>query len=283
MAGDRLFDLLNLVLIATAAYFGVNAFYSAMLPVMPTAAEYRPLWQAEEKRDSQIKRPLSAYRTIAERDLFGSRTTEPVKPRSIDPESMEKTDLDLKLWGTVNGGAGRSFAVIEDPTQRSGRKRQHLYQTGDKIQNATLVKILRNKIILDVDGRNEVLAIEDFRSAAKRRYVARRSPPRSPVKHRRYLRRKTVERATRDLGRMLDGLRVRPHNNGIMLSQVSPRSLLRRMGLRRGDIISRVDGRQIHSADDIVSAYNSLLTSATFTIEYIRRGRKRITEFILRN
>ena len=69
---------------------------------------------------------------------------------------MKKTELKLKLWGTVTGQTSETYAVIEDTKLR----KQTLYRVNDTIQNAVVKEIHREKIILDVDGTYEVLEME---------------------------------------------------------------------------------------------------------------------------
>jgi hypothetical protein len=76
-----------------------------------------------------------------------------------DIQSLEKTRLQLKLWGTITGDAGgTAYAVIEDASKR--RQPQSLYREGDNIGNALITMILREKVVLRVDGRDEILAME---------------------------------------------------------------------------------------------------------------------------
>ena len=152
---------------------------------------------------------------------------------------------------------------------------------GDTIQNAKLVKILRNRIILNVNGRNEVLNIKEFRST-KRRYQARSYNRHKQIKRRRFLRRKTIENAMQNMDRLLAGLRARPHREGVMLARVRSSSFFRRLGLRSGDILTVFDGRRVNSMDDILNGYHSLLSSSRFSIELIRRNRKQVNQYIIR-
>jgi len=60
----------------------------------------------------------------------------------------------LKLLGTIAGGnPEEAFAVIED--QR--KKKQFLYQIGQSVQGAEIIKILRQKVVLNYQGEDQVL------------------------------------------------------------------------------------------------------------------------------
>lgn len=72
---------------------------------------------------------------------------------------LRKTDLPLKLWGTITGSNISTYAIIEDTTTR----RQKLYRQNDEIRNATVIAVQRDKVVLSVGGRLEILEIETGR------------------------------------------------------------------------------------------------------------------------
>jgi len=78
----------------------------------------------------------------------------------IDDASLPKTSTNLRLWGTITGDNLNTYAIIEDTTTRE----QKLCKAGDAIQNATVVMILREKVVLRVDDHLELLKIESSRS-----------------------------------------------------------------------------------------------------------------------
>jgi ankyrin repeat protein len=77
----------------------------------------------------------------------------------IDIPALKKTNLKLKLWGTITGNGVRAYAIIEEGTKLE----QKLYQVGENIQNATIKMILRDKVVLSVEGNDELLVIETKR------------------------------------------------------------------------------------------------------------------------
>ena len=83
-------------------------------------------------------------------------------------EGLQQTNLKLKLWGTVTGNKEEAYAVIEE----SGKRQQNLYRVGDSIQNATVKLILREKIVLSVNGKDEILDIEKAVSRGRKAAIA---------------------------------------------------------------------------------------------------------------
>ena len=287
------FTLANLLLIGAAVYVGVNAFY------MVTSANLERLEPVTaEATGSQLpaaeqRYPLSHYSTIAARNLFKTKTdTGGAVPTAVNVEALEQTQLKLKLWGTVTGTGEKDYAVIEE----AGKRQQNLYRVGDTIQDATVKLILREKVVLTVNGKDEVLEIEKTTGIPGAVGAMARMPgpgtmaPQLPTPTRIQkitLRRSQIDSAIQDVNQLLTEVNIRPHfqqgqPDGIMLSRIKPNSLFIRMGLRNGDIISGVNGRSIQSVDDALGFYESLKSSDNVTLQLKRGGRERNIEYAIK-
>ena len=91
-------------------------------------------------------------------------------------DKLKQTGLKLKLGDGI-GPDGQSYAVIEDPKTRE----QLLYRPGDTVQKAAVKMVLRQKVVLNVDGRDEVLNMEEpgiVRAAAPGPVAEEALPPR---------------------------------------------------------------------------------------------------------
>ncbi len=285
------FTLLNLLLIAAGVYFGVNAFYlytsSRLDPSQPETFRAAP--SAGEEKNRQF--PLSHYQPVVERNLFQTKATAAVIPQTVDVEGLQQTSLKLKLWGTVTGDEKEAYAVIEE----TGKRIQNLYRIGDTVQNATLRLILREKVVLSVKGRDEILEIEkaisrssgirpaSYASAKQRAARSARRPRTQKIT----LRRAQIDDALQDVNQLLGDVSIRPHfqdgqPDGLMLSRVKPNSIFMRMGLRNGDVISGVNGQELQSVDDAMSFYEKLKESDQVTVNLKRGGRQRTIEYTIR-
>jgi type II secretory pathway component PulC len=101
-------------------------------------------------------RRMSDYQAIAQQDIFRTTRQRPEKP--AEPEKEEKievTRLSLKLKGVVVRKSGNSFAVITNP----GTKKDEIYYQNDTLQNARIMKILPDHVILEVGNRKEALLL----------------------------------------------------------------------------------------------------------------------------
>lgn len=275
---NRYLLFLNILLLTAAVYFGVNTFYqvaTARLEPGPTPAVDRKETLSTNHPDRQ---PFSNYQTIIDRNLFNTRAGAGQKPKAVDIETLKQTELELKLWGTVTGEGGRPYAVIEDRKQR----KQSLYRTGDTIQNARVKMVLREKVILTVNGKDEILQMEEMSaSRPSRRETIRRGQTRAlPPRASRSitLERSVMENAAQNLNNLMKQVRIRPHfkagkPDGLSLTGMKPGSVFRKMGLHNGDIIMGVDGKTITSVDDALRFYETLKSASDLKLQIQRRGR----------
>ena len=293
MTIQRAIVLANLALIALAAYFTAGLFYQIwgvqLQPTEPTFAEKSKVARARRV----ATKPYGAYRPILQRDLFKTQK-EPVTPTQksdVNLGSLEETKLKLKLWGTVTGDKEKSYAVIENTQSRE----QNLYRVGDSIQNATLKLILRSKVVLSVNGNDEVLAMEEIKqSGSPRRVVAGGSRvPRqtgaSGIRRQRVsLRRNMITEAIEDVSKLMTQVKITPkmgedgQQEGLSMSNIKPNSIFRRMGLRNGDVLKSVDGQEIQSVDDALKLYDSLKSANKVAVQIQRRGTERTIEYNIR-
>jgi type II secretory pathway component PulC len=108
------------------------------------------------KSSAQRPKPLEHYGRIIHHDIFNTLENKPAK--SIEKRKITKlTDLKIKLRGTVVGKTHQSFAIIFDRTTQ----KEDLYRINDFLQGARIAAILSDRVILNVDGKMEVLPLEE--------------------------------------------------------------------------------------------------------------------------
>jgi general secretion pathway protein C len=288
MTIQRTILIINLAIIALGAYFGVGLFYKISAYQLrtektPTAAQDTAV---ATKRTGQ--RPFGDYRPILTRDLFEtSKTPIPAAAKKeVNLDDMEQTKLNLKLWGTVTGSEEQAYAVIEDTQKRQ----QNLYRVGDSIQNAIVKMIRRAKVVLQVDGRDEVLAMEEIKQGSSRSSSrsARSRPSRSVGRTQRVsMKRSMINDAISDVTKLMTQVKIQPHMengqpDGLAISNIKPNSIFRRMGLRNGDILKKVEGQDIRTVDDALRLYDSMKTADRVSVEIERRGSLRTIDYNIR-
>lgn len=277
----RYLTLLNILLIAGVVFFVVKAIYKvATAKIDPD----RPLKETSRHvvpQETETQHPLSYYSAVHERNLFKTGTEPGNQPEKLDIETLKPTDLNLKLLGTITGDEKKAYAVIED----TAVTRQDLYRIGDTIQNATLKMILREKVVLNVNGKDEVLGIEKPEggreiktSSAPSRELPAAGSQNIAVK------RSEIESALKDVNNLMKQIRIQPHfkngkPDGLRLTGIRPNSVFYNMGLKSGDIIMGVDGKNIESVDDAIKFYQNLQSSSRAQLQVKRRGRLKTIDY----
>jgi general secretion pathway protein C len=274
----RYFIALNILLIAVAVYFSVKAFYKVATTNLNNAPSREVATRHVISPEDVTVHPISYYRAIIDRNLFNSKKDVGQQAQTLDIETLEPTDLKLKLLGTVSGNTKKAYAVIEDTEKRH----QDLYRIGDSIQNATLKMILREKVILRVNGKDEILGIEEASGSPKTSIVSNRAGIATSQDI--TLKRSRIESAVKDVNTLMKQVRIRPHftngkPDGIRLTGVRPNSIFYNMGLKSGDIITGVNNNTIESVDDVLKFYQSLQSSSRVALQVKRRGRPKTINY----
>ena len=285
--------IINIALVTAAIFMGVNIFYAVatapleeemLLAELSTRPDSRDSPRNIHGPDSQGEREYDHYQAIAGRDLFRTKTAETRAPEVVetDIEDLEKTGLQLRLWGTITGdGEGAAYAVIEDTSRR--RQPQHLYREGENIGDAVIKKILRERVVLTVDGSDEVLEMEEMLDHARARQTGsqtgrmRASGLESESEQEFSIDRDRVEEALADVGNLMRQVRVRPYfedgnPQGVLLSGVRRNSIFEDMGLQSGDVIRGINGNPIRSVDDAMELYQGLRSERDIQVQIQRDG-----------
>lgn len=296
----NLFSIINLALATVMVFFSVTLFYQFLsAKILDTAApeltdiveSEAGLASAQSPMSQRKTENMDTYQSIIARDLF--KTREDAKPEKaatdIELEKLEKTSLKLKLFGTITGRSDEDYAVIED----SQKRKQGLYKKGDSIQQAEVKLILRKKVVLNVNGKDEILVMEEDKTAAKNTGRSVPSPmeedmeepfmdepmeaPESETGENISIDRETIDSSLKNINQLMSQVKIRPHfkdgkPNGLLLSHVQQNSIFKDMGLQNGDIVKGVNGKEIQSVDDALKFYDSLKSSSAVELQIERGG-----------
>jgi general secretion pathway protein C len=100
---------------------------------------------------------LEDYGLIASRDVFHTTKEASKTPGKEQTEEVKVTELNLELKGTVVGDGKDSYAFILD----RGSRKEEVYYANDFVMGARIVRIMKGRVILNVDGRDEALLMVD--------------------------------------------------------------------------------------------------------------------------
>ena len=160
---DKSLKCLNALLVVTTVYLGASLVYKLIAPWFEGSAIPAVAAPSGSTPGVWPHRPLSYYQPIIDRNLLNTSTGRTANVDQIDITTLKKTDLKLKLLGTVTVDNDRRYAVIEDPEIRQ----QQLYREGSAVQKAVIKRIFREKVVLKVNGRDEILEAAKDRHTKK--------------------------------------------------------------------------------------------------------------------
>jgi general secretion pathway protein C len=280
-----LFILIQLILLTAGAYLAVGTAYQHLFSpagphTLPSAPRTRAMNGPETSGMSAVLEKKHAV--IIEKNLFGVRTRGIASRQDAlaetQDEPLEKTRLQLALWGTVTtDSATGSWAVIENKKTRE----QSLFQVGDPVADgAVITQIARSQVILRVNGQNEVLEV-DLTQAPSSPAPSFRAQP-EPDTQETEIAPPSLETPETGLPALMKQVRVRPFfsdgkPDGLLLYGIRNDSVFQQAGLRNGDIIKSINGGDTLSAQDAVTIFQSMgaslesLSDIRFTV--MRRGK----------
>ena len=157
--------IIPLIVITILAAGGVEVFYRTIFAKYLSVPSALKSQGVEEKgvisgavpAAGSRKKPADR-RAILKRNLFGTpaKAAKPATTESPTPEQLAATALDLGLLGTIAGPPNKRRAIILDKK----KKLQDIYYQGDVIQGALIKEIQRGRVILNVNGKDEILVPE---------------------------------------------------------------------------------------------------------------------------
>ena len=273
--------LTHILLICAAVLLGGTAIYK--FTATPDESAIKAGQEATRPSTAPSNRSKSEkdYQRITQRNLFQTASDQTKRPALIDISNLEQTELKLKLWGTVTGSDGKTWAVIEE----SEKNTQQLYKEGETIQDATIRQILRNKVVLNLRGKDEVLEIEEITSK-----IARKPPPARRTTARRRtitIRRTQIEKVVGAQADITQQAQLDVHSeggtaSGIKITSIKPRSIFRQMRLINGDVLLEINGTRFTSPQDVVRLYQLVQNESNVTLQIMRRGRPRTIQYRIR-
>ncbi len=286
----NVYTIINIIAIAIIIFLGVDTFYRVIdagfdKPVVEqtaSAAKASP-------QKNVVSQKLTDYEVINNRSIFGKAGIGSTGPDNLSQvENLDPTSLDVILLGTVAGSDEDAYAVIEDKSKRT----QDIYHIGDSIKDAVLKNIYRNKVVIRFNGKDEILLKDETQgqkggfSSSSPGFSGMEPPGGAPPNMESgptqtiMLNRTELENALSNIQEVMTQASIQPHMqdgavDGLTITGVKAGSIFRRAGLRNGDIVKGVEGREIKNMEDLLSIYGSLKDSESVGLQIIRRGRVR--------
>jgi type II secretory pathway component PulC len=153
----------RLALIALLVSVGVTIWYGRVEKKLEgtVRVEQQEAAALPEQKPSESVPAEKDYNIILTRNIFQAVLEAAEKsadePGQADLEELEETKMQLELLGTVTGSAEDARAIIRDEKV----KLEDIYRVGSELQGATITRIERGKVVLKVNGQEEILNIKE--------------------------------------------------------------------------------------------------------------------------
>jgi len=268
--------LTELLLILGLAYVAARLIWLIAFGASAAEFEVRNDERAQRSSGSAFVADISRLRDV---DLFADRRDTSV-PTIVQQDDIPETQLNLVLRGIRRGETETSGgAIIQTPDNR-----QAFVGVGREIMDGvTLEEVHDVRVIINRRGIRESLYI---REAAQAREEARRAaaeaaaaetgaetgdaPAASPAIRRNTAGLRNGQRhqvAGFEFTEVLDSGQL----SGFRLTGGSE-AVLGSMGLRMGDIVTGVDGRDLERIDDVAAIFNTLANRDEVRLNIVRGG-----------
>jgi type II secretory pathway component PulC len=288
-----LFRGINLLLAVFLVFLGIRIggmlYYEWQEPIEAVMPSSAPEPSAKAVETAEPDTPLSDYRVILDRNLFGSANQSVSDPAretlNMKEIGIAGSEVGLKLIGTSASTNRRlNYAVVEVTKNRH----QEIVSEGNTVAAVLIKRIFRNNVIIQTTSGEKRLTIDEKPSAG---FSAPLVQPAAvgvnvPVASQADGGNKgiTIEIPRSDVTQALPEIRQRlegPNRStnrpagrpdGFYLSRVVAVDVLYRIGLRTGDVIKSVDGAAVESLDDAEVLLDRLAEGGEFPILVERGG-----------
>jgi len=188
---------------------------------------------------------------------------------------------NLKLLGTVDGGDD-PLALVENGGKAA------IYHLGDSMPGGGTLKLVeRNRVLLlQADGSETELVFtpSPSLSSSSRASSSVETGIRDLGNNRWQISRDEVEKARGNLGQLLKQARMEPNvvdgkTDGFVVRMIRPNTLLAKLGLRVGDVVSEINGVGLDSPEKALQVMQQLREAKRLSVNLTRGGEKMVFDY----
>jgi len=285
----------HLLVLGLIVWTGVDLSMTFLEARLESAVKNRPAAAAVTDMADQV-RSQREYDFIFLNDMF-STEKKPDQTGSAQvsqaDSSVSGTALDgLHLLGIIAGSSPElSYAILK----RNGQRDQELFKVGDKIERAEVIEIKTGQILVREGGRTLKLTLEESegessasnssgpprsnRPSAERPAETRFAQAAGPNKF--IVDRDILNQDISNLYDFMSQVTIQPNleneePHGFKVTSIQRDGIFYQLGLRRNDVVLRLNGVEIGQPEDIMGIYEQIEQLDTLTLD-IERGRRPIT------
>jgi type II secretion system protein C len=200
---------------------------------------------------------------FADRLFAANSGAEKASNTTSDPRSWVSRHFGIELKGT----AGDQMAIVRDLVSNQ----EKLVKKGDAVQNGTVVGIERNRLILESGDLREELVLPTDQSASE--IPASAASSSSPS----HIQRAELKTLLGDVNSLSGEITLQPVRGaaggltGYKITSIKPQGVLAKIGLRKMDLLTSVNGQKIQTPEDVYRVLEEASNQDQLTLD-IRRN-----------
>ena len=293
------FWMVNLLFLAAAAWLVAHLFVVVIRDRLTTYPKPSPAKGASAVV-AEKPEPYGRYALVAERNIFnpaekGLKLLPLGEKKQIESKTGEASETgkaapsgSYRLVGTVTGPGIHSYAIVQEGADR----KQRIYRFNESIDGGKIVKILRDRILIKREGKEEVLSISG--GEVKPSPVTSTSAPASrgevvkKLSANRFLvNREDVAASVGNVNQFMTQARLKPHfvmgrPSGFSVSEINSGSLMAKLGLQNNDVVKKVNGQSINKPEELFQAYSQLQRDSNIEVEIERNNQVEVFRYEIR-
>ena len=213
------------------------------------------------------------YTLITQKNIFGNLTNNQ-QDNKIN-EKKPASEAPLALIGTVLTSGSNPYAIIENTKD----KLQDAFSINDNIfEIATLVGIYKNKVEINRNGIIETLQIDELNQD---------SSDDEQSGNIKYLDAAEVQNAISNLPVVMTQARAIPYWQegkpvGLRLFSIKQDSIFDKVGLKNGDILKNINGRQLGDFSKAMALFEELKNETSLSIQLERNKQPMTLQYKIR-
>lgn len=299
--------VINLSLLTGLAYLAaatVNQKLEGMISSPRAAASQKFLESERDNKPATAKHPVSYYRVILTRNIFGITNLSDAGLSSTSQEAPPDSTLNIVLLGTIINNDGSSVAIIKNPDNN----KVNGYRSGEVIDiissdGVRLIEVTNCKVVIERQktGRETIKCkdLGDVASTAPAAPSGRRTLTKGEgsesngnsgedegirkVGESEYeVSRELLEDVLSDPTNIIQQARVIPQEDGLRFFGIRSNSIFWKIGIKNGDTLHKINNVELNDVEKALSVFEELRSQSNFTIDFTRAGKDYTYEYNVR-
>lgn len=188
----------------------------------------------------------------------------------------------FELNGVILLGGDRSIAFI----RKSGERESKVYRTGEKLDNAEIIKIERDRVYLNDGARTVILPM--YYKYMSKSFVKNETPVKksgssadkysSSKQTKKVMSRSEVEnKVFQKVNEILTQIAISPYMvngqmEGLRLMRVPNNNIVYELGGRSGDIVRRVNGHEVNQIEQMYKLWDNIKDDSFISVDIERNN-----------